>query len=106
MLGQPCACPRHNLWPGAVRGMIRGPMARARPGSSVDYQSLPTEALNPRSEMLDTLPADQVVKLMLEEEANAVKAVRARADEIAAAARLVADRLAAGGRVVYVGAGT
>ena len=88
--------------------MIRGRMARARPGSSVvvDYQSLPTEAVNPRSELLDTLPAEEVVKLMLEEESNAVKAVRARADEIAAAARLVADRLAGGGRVVYVGAGT
>jgi N-acetylmuramic acid 6-phosphate etherase len=83
-------------------------MARARPGEKVvvDYQSLPTEALNPRSELLDTLPPEEVVKLMLEEEANAVKAVRARAEEIAAAARLVADRLAGGGRVVYVGAGT
>src|SRR5213078_854579 len=42
----------------------------------------------------------------IEEESNAVKAVRAKHKEIARAARLVADKLAAGGRLVYVGAGT
>jgi N-acetylmuramic acid 6-phosphate etherase len=81
------------------------PRGRTSPGV-VDYQALPTEALHPRSELLDTLPAEDIVKLMVEEEALAVRAVRARATEIAAAARLVADRLTAGGRLVYVGAGT
>jgi N-acetylmuramic acid 6-phosphate etherase len=90
-------------------------MPRARPGSSPrsaptgkpeDFGALPTEALNPRSSYLDTLPAEEVVKLMAEEEAVTVKAVRARRKEIAAAARLAADKLAQGGRMVYVGAGT
>src|SRR5262245_7562265 len=78
-------------------------MPRAKPP---DYAALPTEATNPRSEFLDTMPAEDVVKLMADEELASVKAVRARAKEIAQAARLVADRLAAGGRLVYVGAGT
>ena len=66
-------------------------MPRARTSAppankSVDYSALPTEALNPRSELLDTLPAEEVVKLMVEEEAITVKAVRGRAAEIAQAA--------------------
>src|SRR6185295_11684560 len=81
-------------------------MPRAKAVPPPDYAALPTEAENPQSALLDTLPADEVVKLMIEEEANAVKAVRARHKEIAQAARLAADRLAAGGRLVYVGAGT
>lgn len=81
-------------------------MPRGRAPKAPDYAALPTEADNPRSELLDTLPALEVVKLMAEEEANAVKAVRARADVIAQGARLIADTLVKGGRLVYVGAGT
>lgn len=73
---------------------------------ATDFAALPTEAENPRSVYLDTLPADEVVKLMVDEDANAIKAVRARSTEIAQAARLVSEKLAAGGRLVYVGAGT
>ncbi len=43
---------------------------------------------------------------MLGEEARAVRAAQAREIEIGRAAQLVADKLAAGGRLVYVGAGT
>ncbi len=88
-------------------------MARARSAEGgsraeggVDFGALATEAANPRSELLDTLPAEEVVKVMVEEEQNTVRAVRARSPEIAAAARLCADRLAEGGRLIYVGAGT
>ena len=49
---------------------------------------------------------DQIAALMLGEEAKAVRAAQARADVIGQAARLVADKLAAGGRLIYVGAGT
>jgi N-acetylmuramic acid 6-phosphate etherase len=73
---------------------------------ATDYAALATEADNPRAELLDTMPPEEVVKLMLDEEANAGRAVRARSKEIATAARIVADRLAADGRLVYVGAGT
>lgn len=61
---------------------------------------------NPRASMLDTLPPEEVVKLLIDEEALAVKAVRARTAALGAAAQLMADKLAAGGRLVYVGVGT
>src|SRR5437763_5465284 len=80
-------------------------MARA-PRSSADFAQLPTEAAHPRAAKLDTMPPEAIAALMLGEEAKAVRAAQARADAIGAAARLVADRLAGGGRLVYVGAGT
>ncbi len=81
-------------------------MPRSKAQSSVDYAKLPTEAENPRAELLDTLPPEAVVKLLLDEEAIGLRAVRARSHEISVAARLVAEKLAAGGRLIYVGAGT
>jgi N-acetylmuramic acid 6-phosphate etherase len=81
-------------------------MPRGATRQLVDYGALPTEASNPRAALLDTLPPEEVVKLLVDEEAIAVRAVRARAGAIAEAARLLAERLAAGGRLVYVGAGT
>src|SRR5262245_49644379 len=81
-------------------------MPRVKSSAAPDYAALPTEAANPRSEFLDTLPPEEVVKLLADEEGNALRAVRARSAKIAEAARLVADKLAAGGRLVYVGAGT
>lgn len=86
--------------------MPRARTAKTAPVGAVDYGALPTEAQNPRAELLDTLPPDEVIKLLVDEEAGAVKAVRAKAVEISRAARVVADKLAAGGRLVYVGAGT
>jgi N-acetylmuramic acid 6-phosphate etherase len=72
----------------------------------VDFARLATEATHPRAARLDTLPPEAIAALMLAEEAKAVRAAQERAPEIGRAARLVADRLAAGGRMVYVGAGT
>jgi N-acetylmuramic acid 6-phosphate etherase len=71
-----------------------------------EFAQLPTEALHPRAAKLDTLAPHAIAALMLSEEAKAVRAAQACDQEIGAAARLVADRLAAGGRLVYVGAGT
>jgi len=55
--------------------------------------------------MLDTYPAEEVVKVLVEEEAAAIKAAKAAGSDIAKASRLLAERLAAGGRLVFVGAG-
>jgi N-acetylmuramic acid 6-phosphate etherase len=85
------------------------PRARATSKTSqpaTDFGLLPTEAVHPRSAHLDTLPAAEVVALMLGEEAKAVRATQGRAELIGRAAELVAGKLAAGGRLVYVGAGT
>jgi N-acetylmuramic acid 6-phosphate etherase len=56
--------------------------------------------------MLDTMPADEMVKLLMDEEAAAVRAVRACAAQIAQASRLLAERLEKNNRLIYVGAGT
>jgi N-acetylmuramic acid 6-phosphate etherase len=66
----------------------------------------PGDAEHPRAAMLDTYPAEEVVKLLIDEEGAALKAAKAAAAEIAEASRLLAERLAAGGRLVYVGVGT
>jgi N-acetylmuramic acid 6-phosphate etherase len=66
----------------------------------------PGETEHPRAAMLDTYPAEEVVKLLVEEEGAAIKAAKAAGAEIAAAARLVAERLVGGGRLVFVGVGT
>jgi N-acetylmuramic acid 6-phosphate etherase len=85
-------------------------MARARAASqkepATDFGALPTEAVHPEAAHLDELPAEKVVALMLGEEAKAARAVAARGALIGRAAELVAGKLAAGGRLVYVGAGT
>jgi N-acetylmuramic acid 6-phosphate etherase len=55
---------------------------------------------------LDALPAHDVVDLLLDAEAQVLPAVRAVAAEVARAAGLLAHGIVAGGRLVFVGAGT
>jgi len=67
---------------------------------------LTTERANPASEALEQLPALAGVELMIREDESIHSAVHAARTEIAAAVELVARRLASGGRLIYVGAGT
>jgi N-acetylmuramic acid 6-phosphate etherase len=66
----------------------------------------PGDAEHPLAAMLDTYPAEEVVKLLIDEEGAAFKAAKACATEIARASRLLAERLAADARLIYVGVGT
>jgi N-acetylmuramic acid 6-phosphate etherase len=66
----------------------------------------PGDTEHPRAAMLDTYPAQDVVKLLVDEEGAALRSARAAAAEIADASRLVAERLAGGGRLIFVGVGT
>ena len=70
------------------------------------WARLLTESRNPRSERLDVLPTPRVVALLLDEDRRALVAARGQRAAIARAANLVADALEAGGRVVFLGAGT
>jgi N-acetylmuramic acid 6-phosphate etherase len=82
---------------------------KAMPGprrTASDFARLSTEAVHPRAGKLDTQPPEAIAALMLGEEAKALAAARSQSDAIGRAARLAADKLAAGGRLVYVGAGT
>src|SRR5256886_2899329 len=65
-----------------------------------------TEARNPASERIDTLAPLDMVRLMNAEDARVPAAVAREAEPIAKAIEIVADRLRAGGRLAYIGAGT
>lgn len=75
-------------------------MTRRRPSLPV------TEGLHPRAEALDTLPLEQVVLRLHQEDLAAVRAVRPALPELARAAQAAAEALRSGGRLLYVGAGT
>lgn len=67
---------------------------------------LETEARNPASTHLDELTALDIVRLMNAEDAKVIPAVATQAEAIARAIEIIAERLAVGGRLIYVGAGT
>ncbi|MBN1210071.1 MAG: N-acetylmuramic acid 6-phosphate etherase [Myxococcaceae bacterium] len=66
----------------------------------------PTERLHARADDLDLLSLEAVVHRLHQEDLAAVRAVRTALPSVAAAARAVAEALRAGGRLLYVGAGT
>jgi N-acetylmuramic acid 6-phosphate etherase len=66
----------------------------------------PGDVENPRAALLDTYPADEVVRLLVDEESVAIRAAKAAAPDIARASQLLAERLILNSRLVYVGAGT
>jgi len=70
------------------------------------HKELVTEARNPASADLDRLSTIDFVRLVNSEDAKLADAVADQAREIANAIDLIADRLASGGRLIYVGAGT
>jgi N-acetylmuramic acid 6-phosphate etherase len=65
-----------------------------------------TEARNADSEAIDRLAALEIVQLMSNEDERVITAVRAESDRIAHVIQMAAERFRAGGRLVYVGAGT
>lgn len=70
------------------------------------YDSLLTEGRNPASKALDTMTTPEVLALMNGEDASAVAAVERELPNIARAVDLVVASFEAGGRLIYVGAGT
>lgn len=67
---------------------------------------LQTEGRNPASAELDELSPLQFVRLMAAEDAKVVPAIASQAEAIARGVEVIADRLRAGGRLIYIGAGT
>ncbi len=65
-----------------------------------------TEHARPELHDLETRPTGEIVRVFLDQEAAAQRALQATAHELAALAEAVAARLAAGGRLFYAGAGT
>lgn len=65
-----------------------------------------TEESNPRTARLDQLSALEIVTAMNDEDATVAAAVRRALPAIAQAVEAIVGRLRAGGRLIYVGAGT
>lgn len=85
--------------------MTVGSASSAGPGA-VDRGHLLTEQANPLSANLDQLPTDQLVDLFCRNDLEPQRAVAAAAPALAAAVDAIAARLAGGGRLFYLGAGT
>ncbi len=71
-----------------------------------EYSKLQTEQRNERTTHIDEASPAEIVRLMNEENRRAVEAVGDAENEIAAAIDGIARRIEAGGRLIYVGAGT
>lgn len=72
----------------------------------MDIDRLTTEAVNDASTKIDTADALEIVRIMNAEDAAALAAVEAVSTEVARAIDIVADAFRAGGRLIYMGAGT
>ena len=84
--------------------IVRSPRPGARATAKLD--ELATEAWNPEAADLDLRSTAELVELMNAEDASVPEAVAAAGAAVASAIDAIADRLEAGGRLVYVGAGT
>ena len=73
------------------------------PGTEQD--DLITEARGGAAD-IDLLTSQELVELMNDEDETVAPAVRAASDQIARLVDAVVDRLEAGGRLLYVGAGS
>lgn len=72
----------------------------------MNLKELTTEQRNPRTLHIDELPTPEIARLINEEDQGVPRAVHAILPDIARAIDLIAARLAAGGRLFYIGAGT
>jgi N-acetylmuramic acid 6-phosphate etherase len=67
---------------------------------------LKTESPSPQHAQLDQYSVEALVDALVDDQALAVEAVQAAAASIGAAVEAMTPRIAAGGRLIYVGAGT
>lgn len=65
-----------------------------------------TEKVNPKTEYIDECPTPEIIELISEEDKRAADAVAEQKENIAKAVDLIVERLSAGGRLFFVGAGT
>ena len=72
----------------------------------MNLSQLTTEQRNPRTLHIDEVPTLELVRLINEEDQRVPQTVAAILPDIARAVDLIAARLAAGGRLFYIGAGT
>jgi len=71
-----------------------------------DLSHLPSEAINPSTADLSRLPTLQALELINDEDHKVAPAVRLVLLQIAQAVDAIAERMARGGKLFYIGAGT
>ena len=89
-----------------VPAMPPSPASDALNRESVALDRLTTEAINPALADIDALDTQSRLRLMNREDARVADAVALEIPQIVRAALLAARSLRAGGRLVYIGAGT
>ena len=77
-----------------------------KPGATDHLGALATEARNPATDRLDELSTLDLLRVINDEDARVATAVREELPRIAQAVDAIAERVAKGGRVFYIGAGT
>ena len=65
-----------------------------------------TEGVNPRSRKIDLKPTSEILAIINAEDASVAQAVQRAIPEITPVVDAVAERIARGGRLIYVGVGT
>lgn len=75
-------------------------------GNEHILSSLATEQVNEKSRGLDEMSTLQIVRLMNEANGDVIRAIEEASSSIAWAVDEIASRLQAGGRLIYMGAGT
>jgi N-acetylmuramic acid 6-phosphate etherase len=90
----------------SMRHTTRTQSVRLRKLPHSHWSRLLTESRNPKSLNLDRMATEKVVILLLDEDRLALIEAKKKARDVASAARLVANSLAAGGRTLFLGAGT
>ncbi len=90
----------------AERGELLLYDAPSTAGRRADGALSETEAVNPRTVDIDTLTTRDILRAINDEDALVPEAVALELPAIAAAVERVVDAFRAGGRLIYVGAGT
>lgn len=72
----------------------------------MNYSDLTTEKTNKNSRHIDKMTTAEIVRVINDEDKTVPFAVERELGDIARAIDLIAERLGAGGRLIYIGAGT
>lgn len=67
---------------------------------------LKTEMRNPNTKNIDKMSTAEMMRVIQDENLNAVKAIESELDAIGKAVDLISERMAKGGRLFYIGCGT
>src|ERR1700690_3733244 len=70
------------------------------------FDKLLTEQINPASKGIDALATPELLRIVNQEDQKVAAAVAFEVPQIAKAVDAIAEALAAGGRLFYIGAGT